>query len=135
MSYFTKQNTSVKICRPRWVVKDAKELGYHFITCQEKHVIGGASEFFCVGGRVGFKVGGAFYDSSGAHGFIYRHLNSKYPSYFVPVGCEMPYRKIPIITWLIFVQKAFLMGLIFGGTYFRRGLLLEGILPFKMDWA
>ena len=45
------------------------------------------------------------------------------------------HRKIPIIT-LIFVQKAFLFaGLIFGRAYFRRGLLLEGILCFRMGWA
>ena len=42
------------------------------------------------------------------------------------------YRKIPIIsTGLIFIQKAFLLGLfsgelIFGETYFRRGLLMAG---------
>ena len=37
----------------------------------------------------------------------------------------MEYRKIPIISpGLILVQKAFIVGLIFGGgTYFRRGLL------------
>ena len=47
------------------------------------------------------------------------------------------YHKIPIISsGLIFVQKAFFFaGLIFGGAYFRRGLLLEGILHFKMGWA
>ena len=46
------------------------------------------------------------------------------------------YRKIPIIRpGLIFVQKAVLLGLISGGAYFRRGLLLEGILRFKMGWA
>ena len=45
------------------------------------------------------------------------------------------YRKIPMISpGLIFVQKAFFGGLIFGGAYFRRGLLLEGILRFKMGW-
>ena len=46
------------------------------------------------------------------------------------------YRKIPIIRpGLMFVQKAFFAGLIFGGAWFRRGLLLEGILRFKMGWA
>ena len=46
------------------------------------------------------------------------------------------YRKIPIVSpGLIFVQKAFLAGLIFGGAYFRSGLLSEGILHFKMGWA
>ena len=46
------------------------------------------------------------------------------------------YRKIPIISpGLIFVQKAFLMGLFSGEAKFRRGLLLEGILRFKMGWA
>ena len=44
--------------------------------------------------------------------------------------------KIPIIsTGLIFVQKDFFAGLIFGEAYFRRGLLLEGILRFKMGWS
>ena len=33
---------------------------------------------------------------------------------------------------LIFVQKAFFSGLIFGVAYFRRGLLLEEILRFKI---
>ena len=42
------------------------------------------------------------------------------------------HRKIPIISpGLIFVQKAVLLGFIFGGAYFQRGLLLEGILHFK----
>ena len=42
----------------------------------------------------------------------------------------------PIISpGLILVQNAFFAGLIFGGAYFRRGLLLEGILPFKMGWT
>ena len=51
------------------------------------------------------------------------------------------YRKIPIINpGLIFVQKTFALGLfsgerIFGGAYFRRGLLLDGILCFKMGLA
>ena len=36
---------------------------------------------------------------------------------------------------LTFVQKAFLAGPIFGGAYFRRGLLLNEILRFKMGWA
>ena len=47
------------------------------------------------------------------------------------------YRKIPIISpGLIFVQKAFnFAGLIFEGAYFRRDLLLNGILRFKMGWA
>ena len=42
------------------------------------------------------------------------------------------YRKIPIISpGLIFVQNLRL----FCWAYFRRGLLLEGILHFKMGWA
>ena len=46
------------------------------------------------------------------------------------------YHKIPIINpGLIFVQKAVLPGLFFGGAYFWRGLLLEGILRFKMGWV
>ena len=47
--------------------------------------------------------------------------------------------KIPIISpGLIFAQKAFLVRLIiFRGacTHFWSGVLLEGILPFKMDWT
>ena len=49
------------------------------------------------------------------------------------------YRKIPIISpglVLNFVQKAFLpAGLIFGGAYFRKDLLSEGIFCFKMGLA
>ena len=46
------------------------------------------------------------------------------------------YHKIPIISpGLIFVQKGCFAGLIFGGAYIRRSLLLEGILRFKMGWA
>ena len=43
------------------------------------------------------------------------------------------YRKIPIISpGLIFVQKAFpVAGLIFGGAYFRRGLLSKGLFAFQ----
>ena len=33
------------------------------------------------------------------------------------------------------VQKAFFAGLIFGGNYFWKALLLEGILRFKMGWT
>ena len=36
------------------------------------------------------------------------------------------YRKIPIKSSV---------GLIFGGAHFQRGLLLEGILHFKIGWA
>ena len=35
----------------------------------------------------------------------------------------------------LFVQKAFLMTLFWVGVGFRRGLLLEGILRFKMGWT
>ena len=46
------------------------------------------------------------------------------------------YRKIQIISpGFIFAQKAFSLGLSFGGAYFRRGLLSEGILGFKMGLA
>ena len=52
------------------------------------------------------------------------------------LGQKRTYRKIPIISpGLIFVQKAFFAGLIFGAAYFRRGLLLAEILRFKMGWA
>ena len=45
-------------------------------------------------------------------------------------------RKIPIISpGLIFVEKAFSLGLFSGGAYFWRGLLLKGILRFKLGWA
>ena len=36
---------------------------------------------------------------------------------------------------LIFAEKAFFTGFIFGGAYFRTGLLSEGILRFKMGLA
>ena len=55
----------------------------------------------------------------------------------IPEKRPMSYRQIPIISpGLIFVQKAFLLGLfsgelIFGGAY----LLLGGILRFKMGLA
>ena len=43
-------------------------------------------------------------------------------------------QSIPIISpGLIFLQKAFLLGLL-SGAYFRRGLLLERRLFFKMGW-
>ena len=46
------------------------------------------------------------------------------------------YPKIPLISpGLKFVQKAFSLGLYSGGAYYRRGLLLEGVLGFKMDWS
>ena len=49
---------------------------------------------------------------------------------------NLKYRKTPIISpGLIFFQNPFFAGLIFGGAYFWRGLLLEGILRFKMGWA
>ena len=37
--------------------------------------------------------------------------------------------------WVYICSKGFFAGLIFGGAYFRRGLLLEGILRFKMSWV
>ena len=50
--------------------------------------------------------------------------------------CVTKYRKILIISpGLIFVQNAFLLGLSSGELIFGRGLLLEGILRFKMGWA
>ena len=46
----------------------------------------------------------------------------------------LKYRKIPVISpGLTFVQKVVSLGLFWG--YFRRGLLLEGILRFKVGWA
>ena len=48
----------------------------------------------------------------------------------------MLYCEIPIISpGLIFVQKTFSGEFIFGGAYFWRDLLLEGILHFKMFCA
>ena len=37
--------------------------------------------------------------------------------------------------WAYICSKGVFAGLIFGGAYFRRGLLLEGILHFKMGWG
>ena len=37
--------------------------------------------------------------------------------------------------WDYICSKGFFAGLIFGEAYFRRGLLLEGILHFKMGWG
>ena len=37
--------------------------------------------------------------------------------------------------WAYICSKGFFAGLIFGGAYFRRGFLLEGILRFKMGLA
>ena len=46
------------------------------------------------------------------------------------------YRKIPKISPGAYIfQRPFLMGLIFGGAYIRRGLSMEGNLGFKIDWA
>ena len=48
---------------------------------------------------------------------------------------EQCYRKIPIIILeLTFVQKAFSSGPIFARAYFPKGLLLDGILRFKIVW-
>ena len=51
----------------------------------------------------------------------------------------LTHRKIAIISrsaGLIFsFSKGSFAGLNFGVVYFRRGLLLEGILRFKMGWA
>ena len=45
------------------------------------------------------------------------------------------FRKISIVSpGLIFVQKTLSAALSFEGAYFRKGLLLEGILRFKMGW-
>ena len=50
----------------------------------------------------------------------------------IPSGMD-EYCKIPIISpGLIFVQKAFSLGL-FLGAYFWRGLLLEGIFAFQNE--
>ena len=47
-----------------------------------------------------------------------------------PLYVDMKCHKISIISpGLIFVQKAFLLGL------FSKGLIIEGILRFKMAWA
>ena len=51
------------------------------------------------------------------------------------------YHKIPIISpGILFVQKVLVVGLffgelIFGGLYYQKALLSEGILRFKMGWA
>ena len=37
--------------------------------------------------------------------------------------------------WAYICSKGFFAGLIFGGANFRRVLLLEGILRFKMRWT
>ena len=66
------------------------------------------------------------------------NLSSSSSSTFseVKIFVIMKYRKIPIISpGLIFVQKAFLVGLFLGGACFQRGLFLERILRFKMGWA
>ena len=50
-------------------------------------------------------------------------------------GNKLPPVKNPIISPRFICSKGFFAGLIFGAAYFRRGLLLEGILRFKMGWA
>ena len=48
------------------------------------------------------------------------------------------YRKIPLISPGLITdlfKGLFWCGLIFGGAYFWRGLLLAGILGFKMGWT
>ena len=46
------------------------------------------------------------------------------------------YRKLPKISPGAYIfQRPFLMGLIFGGAYIRRGLSTEGNLRFKIDCA
>ena len=65
----------------------------------------------------------------------YNYLFHAQNAHIRPRRNKVKYCKIPIISpGLIFVQKAFFAGLIFGRAYFRRGLLLEGILRFKMGW-
>ena len=60
-------------------------------------------------------------------------MRQKLPSKADFEGALSRYRKIPKNKpWLI---KACFAGLIFGGAYFLRGLLLERILRFKMDSA
>ena len=51
---------------------------------------------------------------------------------------QSKYRKIPVQSnnpWANICSKGCFAGLISGEAYFRRGLLLEGILRFKMGWA
>lgn len=50
------------------------------------------------------------------------------------VVCDV-HKNLIISPGLKIVQKAFSDGLIFGGAYLRRDLLLEGILDFKMVLA
>ena len=49
----------------------------------------------------------------------------------------LKYSKIPIISpGLQYIySKGYFVGPIFEGAYFRRGLLSEGILHFKMGWG
>ena len=72
-------------------------------------------------------------------GFCFDHVdyNRKMESIFqYAFRNYILYRKILIISLgLIFVQKTLFAGLIFAGAYFGRGLLLEGILRFKMGLA
>ena len=56
----------------------------------------------------------------------------------ITLGWVLPdssYFKILIISPGVYLFKRLFAGLIFGGAYFRRGLLSEGILRFKMGMA
>ena len=63
----------------------------------------------------GLIIGGNFVFQNGL-GFTIKTANSNSP-------------------WAYICSKSFFGGIIFGGAYFRRVLLLEGILCFKMAWA
>ena len=68
-------------------------------------------------------------------------IGKKWNSSYSSDSDSVEYRKISTVSpGLIFVQKAALLGLFSGGggggvSYFRRGLLLGGILHFKIVWA
>ena len=48
---------------------------------------------------------------------------------------QVAYRKIPKISRWAYIFKGPFEGLMFGETYIRRGLSMEGNLRFKIDWA
>ena len=65
--------------------------------------------------------------------FYGERIQAKTKFYFL---FKLGYRKIPKISPGVYIfSKALFEGLIFRGTYIRRGLSTEGNLRFKTDWV
>ena len=65
--------------------------------------------------------------------FLLEQVFIKVSKYEIRGAQHLIYRKIPITAYIC--SKGFFAGLIFWGACFQSGLLLEGILHFKMGGA